>query len=215
MQPREWSLASLPLLTTTSSNGLQALKQIFLERGEPLRYELGQPLSEGCFIPGQVLLIERGTARLLGEQDGRLSTLSKLHAGELVGAASLLRGSPCEDVRAASELVVRRLSDNDFLDLAQNNSTIRAECLGHLWTAELASLLQILLDQTPKQTRSLNSWIEDLLPQAQIFDAADAAAVQQALEANQLLFLAFGVSCRTVHTQVHSSNRLLTYVFST
>ncbi|MDG1061079.1 MAG: hypothetical protein P8O84_10280, partial [Synechococcus sp. cluster3_bin.96] len=99
MQPREWSLASLPLLTTTSSNGLQALKQIFLERGELLRYELGQPLSEGCFIPGQVLLIERGTARLLGEQDGRLSTLSKLHAGELVGAASLLRSSPCEDVR--------------------------------------------------------------------------------------------------------------------
>ena len=86
--------------------------------------------------------------------------------------------------------MVRRLSDNDFLDLAQNDSTIRAECLGHLWTAELASLLQILLDQTPKQTRSLNSWIEDLLPQAQIFDAADAAAVQQALEANQCLFLA-------------------------
>ena len=52
-----------------------------------------------------MLLIERGTARLLGEQDGRLSTLSKLEAGELVGAASLLRGSPCEDVRAASELV--------------------------------------------------------------------------------------------------------------
>ena len=137
-----------------------------------------------------MLLIERGTARLLGEQDGRLSTLSKLEAGELVGAASLLRGSPCEDVRAASELVVRRLSDDIFLDLAQNNPTIRAECLSHLWTAELASLLQVLLNQTPKQTRSLNSWIEDLLPQAQILDAVDAGAVQKALEANQHLFLA-------------------------
>ena len=73
-----------------------------------------------------MLLIERGTARLLGEQDGRLSTISKLEAGEIVGAASLLRGSPCEDVRAASELVVRRLSDADFLELAQNNPTIRA-----------------------------------------------------------------------------------------
>ena len=137
-----------------------------------------------------MLLIESGTARLLCEQDGRLSTLSKLEAGELVGAASLLRGSPCEDVRAASEVLVRRLSDDDFLDLAQNNPTVKSECLGHLWIAELAVLLKILLAQTPKQTRSLYDWIEDLLPKVQILDAADSSALQQALDANQHLFIA-------------------------
>ena len=48
---------------------MQALKQIFDKRGERIRYKLGQPLCEGHSIPGQVLLIERGIARLLGEQD--------------------------------------------------------------------------------------------------------------------------------------------------
>ena len=65
---------------------MQALKQIFDERGERILYELGQPLCEGRSIPGQVLLIERGTARLLGEQDGRLSTLAKLESFGACGA---------------------------------------------------------------------------------------------------------------------------------
>ena len=174
---------------TSSSNGLQALKQIFVERGERIRYELGQPLCEARSIPGQVLLIERGTARLLGEQDGRLSTLAKLEIGQFVGAASLLRGAPCEDVRAASELIALRLSDENFLDLLQHNPAAAAACNGHLWPAELAALLKSLLQQTPRQTRTLNSWFKELLPQAQLLNASDDHAIQTAFNANQCLFL--------------------------
>lgn len=174
--------------TSSPSNGLQALQRIFSERGELLRYEIGQRLCEGQFIPGQVLLIERGSARLLGEQEGRLSTLAKLEAGEFIGAASLLRGAPCEEVRAASELVAYQLSDNDFLDLIRDNPAA-ASCRSHLWTAELAALLSTLLHQTPKQTRTLNSWLQELMPQAQLLDASDDTAVQNAFNTNQRLFL--------------------------
>ena len=172
-------------LTSSPSQGLAALKKIIRERGEALRYELGQPLCESRFIPGQVLLIESGSARLLGEQGARLSTLTKLEAGQLVGAASLLRGAPCEDVRAASELVARRISDEDFLDLVRQNSDVAAGCRSHLWTAELAALLTSLLDKAPKQTRTLNSWLEELLPQAQLLDATDQDADPISLQANQ------------------------------
>jgi len=175
--------------STSLSNGMQALKQIFDERGERILYELGQPLCEGRSIPAQVLLIERGTARLLGEQDGRLSTLAKLEVGQFVGAASLLRGAPCEDVRAASELVALRLSDENFLDLLQHNPAAAAVCNGHLWPAELAALLKSLLQQTPRQTRTLNSWVKELLPQAQLLNASDDLAIQRAFNANQCLFL--------------------------
>jgi len=46
-----------------------------------------------------------------------------------------------------------------------------------LWTAELAALLQILLDKPPnKLGLSAVGW-KNLLPQAQILDAADAAQI--------------------------------------
>ena len=176
-------------LTSSPSEGLAALQKIIRERGEPLRYELGQPLCESRFIPGQVLLIESGSARLLGEQRARLSTLTKLEAGELVGAASLLRGAPCEDVRAASELVARRISDEDFLDLVRHNDDVAADCRNHLWTAELAALLTSLLDKAPKQTRALSSWLEDLLPQAHLLDPTDQDAIQSAFTAKRRLFV--------------------------
>ena len=176
-------------LTSSPSEGLAALKKIIHERGEALRYELGQPLCESRFIPGQVLLIESGSARLLGEQGTRLSTLTKLEAGQLVGAASLLRGAPCEDVRAASELVAHRISDEEFLDLVRHNSDISSGCRNHLWTAELAALLTSLLDKAPKQTRPLRSWLEEVLPQADLLDPTDYGAIQSALTAKRHLFV--------------------------
>ena len=175
--------------TSSPSEGLTALKNIIRARGEALRYELGQPLCESHFIPGQVLLIESGSARLIGEQRTRLSTLTKLEAGELVGAASLLRGAPCEDVRAASELVALRISDEDFLDLVRHNSDVAIGCRNHLWAAELAALLTSLLDKTPKQTRPLSSWLEELLPQAHLLDPTDKDGIQSAFTAKQRLFV--------------------------
>ena len=175
--------------TSSPSEGLAALKKIIREQGELLLYELGQPLCESRFIPGQVLLIESGSARLLGEQGTRLSTLTKLEAGQLVGAASLLRGAPCEDVRAASELVALRISDEDFLDLVRHNSDVSADCRKHVWAAELAALLTSLLDKAPKQTRSLSSWLDELLPQAHLLDPTDNDAIQSAFKAKRRLFI--------------------------
>ncbi|MDA9867841.1 peptidase domain-containing ABC transporter [Synechococcus sp. AH-224-I15] len=188
-------------LTYPSSEGLAALQTFVRSRGEALRYELGQTLCESHFVPGQVLLIESGSARLLGEQGSRLRTLTKLEEGQIVGAASLLRGAPCEDVRAATDLVARRISDEDFLNLVHNNSEVAASCQNHLWTAELAALLKSLLENAPKQTRPLSSWIEELLPQAHLLNPTDSDAVQLALTSNQRLFVA-GESNEPGNTQL-------------
>ena len=80
------------------SDGLDALRAIFLSQGQIQRYALGQPLCESGFIPSQILLIDSGNARLIGKQNGRLSTLARLEQGSFIGLASLLRGYPCEEL---------------------------------------------------------------------------------------------------------------------
>ena len=172
------------------SNGLKALRARFRELGIAQRYELGQPLCESRFIPGQVLLIDSGIARLLGEQNGRLSTITRLKAGDFVGVASLLRGAPCEEVRAASELVAYCLSDDQLLGLVRNDTSIATACRNHVWEAELAALLQNRLERTPKQSRPLSSLLNELLTMARMLDASDTSVIRTALGEGQRLFLA-------------------------
>ena len=162
----------------------------FRESGEAQRYELGQPLCESRFIPGRILLIDSGSARLLGEQEGRLSTLIRLEAGSFVGVASLLRCAPCEEVRAASELVAYSLSDDQLLELINTDPTIAEACRNHLWEAELAALLNSRLERSPQQSRPLSSWLSEMLPKAQMLAASNQAAIHNALNNGQRLFLA-------------------------
>ena len=137
-----------------------------------------------------MLLIESGTARLLGEQNGRLSTLARLQAGSFVGVASLLRCSPCEEVRAASELVAVSISDDKLLQLINSDASIAKACRHHLWEAELAALLQSRLERSPKQNQSISTLLNELLPVAQLLDASNEQAIRVALDDGLRLFLA-------------------------
>ena len=137
-----------------------------------------------------MLLIESGTARLLGEQGGRLSTLARLHAGSFVGVASLLRCSPCEEVRSASELVAVSISDDKLLELLNSDASIAEACRSHLWEAELAALLQSRLKHSPKQNQSIGTLLNKLLPDARLLDASNEQAIGTALNDGLRLFLA-------------------------
>ena len=127
---------------------------------------------------------------MLGEQDGRLSTITRLKAGDFVGVASLLRAAPCEEVRAASELVAYCLSDDQLLGLVRNDTSIATACRNHVWEAELAGLLQSRLERTPKQSRPLSSLLNELLTMARMLDASDTSVIRTALGEGQRLFLA-------------------------
>ena len=70
-----------------------------------LRFELGGQLCDPNDIPARILVILQGQARLVGRQNGRLTTVGKFGPGSVIGAASLLCGAPCENVIAAQEVV--------------------------------------------------------------------------------------------------------------
>ena len=69
------------------------LERIYSE-GNLVLFSVGQALSTSSIIPNRVLIILKGTVRLLGKHNGQLNSLTKLEVGEIVGLASLLRADP-------------------------------------------------------------------------------------------------------------------------
>jgi subfamily B ATP-binding cassette protein HlyB/CyaB len=175
---------------STILQNLTPLRQKFFDLGKQQRYELGQPICEGRFIPGQVLLIESGNARLLGYEEGRLSTLKRLDAGSFVGVVSLLRGAGCETVRASSEVIARSLTDDQLLALLHDDKDVADICRQTLWDAEFADLLRILSSRSAKHFKSTKGLLSELKSEAQLLFADDASTIQTACDNNQKIFIA-------------------------
>jgi ATP-binding cassette subfamily B protein len=113
-----------PAFVALSAPGLRRLQETSSQRS----YGPGQLLCSGALIPSELLLIVSGEARLLARSDGRLRTITKLGPGELVGLASLLRASPCEEVSASLGVEVIALPDVLVLELPTNyNGCTRLE----------------------------------------------------------------------------------------
>ena len=138
-------LADHPALRELSPARIEQLAQQL----NPRRYAIGQPLCHRSLVPGEVLLILEGEARLLVEEHGRPATLVKLGPGDWVGLASFLRVKGCEEVAASSELQAAALSDQVLLELLREEPAFRAWCGLQLWPAELAALLEPVLASHP------------------------------------------------------------------
>ena len=84
-----------PLLEHPAFQGLSDASASMLERGcNVLRFELGGQLCDADDIPARILVILQGQARLVGRNNGRLTTVGKFGPGSVIGAASLLCGAP-------------------------------------------------------------------------------------------------------------------------
>ena len=115
-----------------------------------LKFLPGQLLSEKNYLPGSILLIESGVARLLYKKKGKISTLQFINSGEIVGLASILRGIPCEEVRAAEEIVAWSITDIEFEQAIKNDKKIEKECSSYLWPAEILEIIILLEGKTPQ-----------------------------------------------------------------
>ncbi len=116
---------------------LEPLREIFIMNGKEVRFKIGQSLSQDEYLPGQILLIKYGTARLLINDKSNLTTITKLGPGDFIGIASHLRGQSCEEVRASEDLVAWCISDEKFLNLYREEEQVRNCCNYYLWDAEL------------------------------------------------------------------------------
>ena len=90
---------------------------------QPLRYHVGQPILRRETLPHQAAIIIEGQARLLG-YDPRTQapiTLSLLKKGDIIGAAGLVRGVPCETAIASTEVTCLTLPNRQFFELLKDN----------------------------------------------------------------------------------------------
>ncbi|MFM7313209.1 MAG: Crp/Fnr family transcriptional regulator [Cyanobium sp.] len=145
------ALAGHPAFRGLSPGRLEQLAQQFTAR----QFSIGQPLCHRSLVPGEVLLILEGEARLLVDERGRPATLVKLGPGDWVGLASLLRVKGCEEVAASSALQAVALPDEALVQLLQEEPAFRTWCAGQVWPAELAALLEPVLSAHPTAQASL------------------------------------------------------------
>jgi len=157
-------LPAHPAFAGLSHSRAERLQQQLSRR----QFAVGDPLCLRGLIPSEILLLQSGTARLLVRDQGRLRTAEKLGPGSFVGLASLLRAAPCEEVSAGSEVEALVLADSLILELLASEPSFAQWCGTNLFTAELAALLALLLEQHPQAGTSLQELLDQARPQARL-----------------------------------------------
>ncbi|CAK6697485.1 ABC transporter transmembrane domain-containing protein [Synechococcus sp. CBW1107] len=145
------------------------------ETAEPVSFGVGQTLCLGNLIPHRMLVVEAGKARLLGRHHGQLSTLAAFGPGSVVGLASLLRAAPCEEVSASSQVQATAIPDHVIVELYEKEQSFRAWCQSTLFPAELAALIELLLDRTERAPYGLLDVLRHAASQATLVPPSQEA----------------------------------------
>ncbi len=84
-----------------------AILETLASSGQMLRYRIGQPILRQELMPHQLVVILEGQGRLLGADPYQKTpmTLALLQPGAVLGLAGLVRGVPCEQAIASSEVI--------------------------------------------------------------------------------------------------------------
>ena len=136
------SLLSHPAFAQLTTESQQLLQSTAVR----VEFGIGKPLSSETVVPNRILVIEEGRARLLGHQHGRLCTLALLGEQAVVGLASFLRAEGCEEVAASTLVKCFAIPDTTVLHLWQNDRSFRHWCDSTIFPAELAKLVEKILN---------------------------------------------------------------------
>ena len=97
------------------------IRSIFIKNGEKLKFKMGQSISDDKYLSGSVYFIEEGSARVIYKEENKFKTIKKISKGACVGAISLIRSSACENIRASTELLAYKISDQEFKNFCQKD----------------------------------------------------------------------------------------------
>jgi ATP-binding cassette, subfamily B, bacterial HlyB/CyaB len=157
-------LARMEPFDRLSDRGLAQL----VERLEPLRYRMGQPIILNDALPGQIAILYQGQARLIAPSDaaGLPDTLERLEAGAILGWISHVRQLSCELAIASTEAVCLVMDVEQFEQLWQRETDFAQALLRQVHPAELHGLLQKEADRRAWGQVNLAELVARLAPQA-------------------------------------------------
>lgn len=150
------------------TDNLKPIKDYFRKKGKLLSFNIGQNLSSRNYIPGQVIFIKSGKARLISHDEGSLKSLTKLGPGCFVGIASILNGKACEEVRASEPLTGWCLSDREFIESYKKNLEIKKCCDNNLWDAEIIFILEKVFVENPYKKISSPEFFKIICKEAKL-----------------------------------------------
>ncbi len=113
------------------------IRSIFIRNGEKLKFKMGQSISDDNYLSGSVYFIEEGSARVIYKQENKFKTIKKISKGACVGAISLIRFSGCENIRASTELLAYKISDQDFKNFYQKDLKFKEFFDSNIFEAEI------------------------------------------------------------------------------
>ncbi len=132
------------------NNSIQTyIKEIFLKHGEKIKFKIGQTISSDQYISGSIFLIESGSARIIFQDKNKLSTVKKIHSGDVIGAISIIKGNACENVRASSDLIAISISDSTFKKIYLNDSKFKNYFDSINYFSEIVEFSKFMSNQIP------------------------------------------------------------------
>ena len=177
-----------------------AVLQSIEKSGSLLRFDTGHALSHQALIPDRVLVILSGRARLLWDQDGLPVTIALLGPGSLVGLTSLLRAASCEEVSAMEPLEALSIPDSLIAELYRHETSFQQWCQSTLFPAELAALLESLLNQTERNPYPVSDVLGKIMPIARAMTGSPEALSQ--LDEGQKAFISSSNTSLPLNTEL-------------
>ncbi len=166
------------------------IKSVFLRNGEKLKFKMGQSISDDNYLSGAVYLIEEGSARVIYKDGSKFKTIAKISSGSCVGATSLIRSSACENIRASTELLAYKISDQEFISFYQNDSKFKKHFDLNYSESEVIHFANYLTKNLFNSEKSLPNLFAKLKNSFQTFYSDLNEIVQLLKIENKKIFLA-------------------------
>ena len=138
------------------------IRSIFIRNGEKLKFKMGQSISDDKYLSGSVYFIEEGSARVIYKEKNKFKTIKKISKGTCIGAISLIRSSPCENIRASTELLAFKITDQEFKNLYQKDLKFKEFFDSNIFESEIIHFADYLSRNLLNNHKALFDLFSDL-----------------------------------------------------
>ncbi len=181
------------------------VENLFLKHGKKIRFKVGQSLSSEKYISGAINYLYEGNARVIYEENKKFKTLKKISRGSLVGAISLIKGVPCESVRASSDLITISLSDREFINLYHKDKKLRSFFDFQNYPSEIFEFSRYLLNSIPNSKLKIFDLFK-LIENKIEFISEDFEKIKSFLKGTHYsIFIAYSIKGESIFRKVDSN----------
>ena len=166
------------------------IRSIFIKNGEKLKFKMGQSISDDKYLSGSVYFIEEGSARVIYKEQNKFKTIKKISKGVCVGAVSLIRSSACENIRASTELLAYKISDQEFKNFCQNDLKFKEYFDSQIFESEVVDFADYLSGKLFDNQKDILDWFSELKNSFQTLFCNSKEIVELIKDENRKIYLA-------------------------